>query len=180
MSSHTWIDCCQEQDDERFSERSTERRQVFEDAAARLDTMIPPSVWAFLQVTDLEIVKKMTQSDVSWLLMDSDSSVWSSRAKDALRLWIIIQHLNVHTPWLSLTMTHPNPDHNAPRFRPPRQEPGPENHRVSQRPALGVTLGSPNAARRGTGTFVFSRGWVRPRHAIFTHGVLSGRKARVV
>lgn len=87
MSSHTWIDCCQEQDDERFSERSTERRQVFEDAAARLDTMIPPSVWAFLQVTDLEIVKKMTQSDVSWLLMDSESSVWSSRAKDALRLW---------------------------------------------------------------------------------------------
>ena len=87
MSSHTWIDCCQEQDDERFSERSTERRQVFEDAAARLDTMIPPSVWAFLQVTDLEIVKKITQSDVSWFSMDSDTSVWPSRAKDALRLW---------------------------------------------------------------------------------------------
>ncbi|KAL1607695.1 hypothetical protein SLS60_002630 [Paraconiothyrium brasiliense] len=88
MSTPSWTDCCPEQDVERFSERSTERRQVFQDAATRLDTGISPSIWAFLQVADLERVKQITQNEFSWDTMTEDSiSTYPSQAKDALRLW---------------------------------------------------------------------------------------------
>jgi hypothetical protein len=88
MSTPSWTDCCPEQDAERFSERSTERRQIYEDAADQLDTDISPSIWAFLQVADLEQVKKITHSEVSWNIMREGSMItYSSKAKDALRLW---------------------------------------------------------------------------------------------
>jgi hypothetical protein len=88
MSASSWNDCCPEQGAEGFSERSTERRQVFEDAASRLDTGIPPSMWAFLQVADLEHVKNFTHSEVSWnTVKEGQWSIHSSKSKDALRLW---------------------------------------------------------------------------------------------
>jgi hypothetical protein len=88
MSTLSWTNCCPEQGVEGFSERSTERRQVFEDAANRLDTGISPWIWAFLQVADLEQVKKLTSSDISWnTVTQGTMSDYSLRAKDALRLW---------------------------------------------------------------------------------------------
>ncbi|KAF9731677.1 hypothetical protein PMIN01_10694 [Paraphaeosphaeria minitans] len=87
MSASPWIDCRPEHGIEAYSERSTERRQVFEDAASRLDlACLPPSVWAFLQVADLDSVKELTLMDVSWKMMISEGG-WASRVKDALLLW---------------------------------------------------------------------------------------------
>lgn len=88
MSASSWIDCCPEQGEEAFSERSTERRQIFEDAAARLDTEISPSTWAFLQVADLELVKQIAGSDWAWKqVQEGKASGFPSKAKDALLLW---------------------------------------------------------------------------------------------
>ncbi|KAF2450490.1 hypothetical protein P171DRAFT_348345 [Karstenula rhodostoma CBS 690.94] len=88
MSTSSWTDCCPEQGDESYSERSTERRQVFEDAASRLDTGVPPSIWAFLQVADLDQVKQITHSKFSWNTMkEGQWLVYSRKVKDALLLW---------------------------------------------------------------------------------------------
>lgn len=88
MSASSWIDCCPEQGSEAYSERSTERRQVFEDAVSRLDTSVPPSIWAFLQVANLEQVKQFAVSQVYWnMLKEGRWSTHFKMAKDALRLW---------------------------------------------------------------------------------------------
>ena len=46
-------------DVERFTERSEQRRELFEDIAARLPTTaLSPAVWAVFQVADLEQLTK--------------------------------------------------------------------------------------------------------------------------
>lgn len=88
MSTPSWTDCRPEQDVESYSERSTERGKVFADAASRLDILIPPSTWAFLQVADLERVKLITQNEVSWKTMQLGTlASISSIVNDTLRLW---------------------------------------------------------------------------------------------
>ncbi|KAJ4285961.1 hypothetical protein N0V90_013527 [Kalmusia sp. IMI 367209] len=87
MSTPAWIDCSPELEAECFSERSAERTRIFQDAAKRLDTKMSPSLWAFLQAADLEIVKEATHTDYTWSLVQKISSKSFCNAADALRLW---------------------------------------------------------------------------------------------
>lgn len=57
-------------DVEVFTERSDERRQIFEDAASRLPTTeLSPLVWAFLQVCDLDSVNSFALNETAWKLV---------------------------------------------------------------------------------------------------------------
>jgi len=88
MSATNWVSCMPEDDVESFTERSEERRQVFEDAARRLDTEISPLVWAFLQVGGLEQVKDIAHSEYSWRTVKAPrESIFECEAKDAVLLW---------------------------------------------------------------------------------------------
>jgi len=87
MSIPSWIDCCPEQGIEGYTERSDERRQVFEDVATRLDTEVSPWIWAFLQVADLEHVRWITASNFAWNAMKEGGLTYSSWVKDTLRFW---------------------------------------------------------------------------------------------
>ncbi|KAF2178179.1 hypothetical protein K469DRAFT_731840 [Zopfia rhizophila CBS 207.26] len=89
MSTTNWVSCMPEDGVESFTERSDERRQVFEDAARRLPTAeLSPLVWAFLQVDGLEQVKGIVQNRYSWrTVKDTHESIFGCEAKDAVLLW---------------------------------------------------------------------------------------------
>ena len=87
----SWLDLRPEDDAERFTERSEERRQLFEHAKSLgRHTALHPVVWAFLQVADLEIVKSYVDNYREWVGLVGDPlgpSYFELRAKDVVRLW---------------------------------------------------------------------------------------------
>jgi len=92
MPSSDWVSCRPEDDDEpeRFSERSDGRRKLFEDASRRLPTAsLSPLVWAFFQVGNLESLQELCQNKASWnnVFNESKKPVFEMEAKDAIRLW---------------------------------------------------------------------------------------------
>ncbi|KAL5446551.1 hypothetical protein PMIN06_007723 [Paraphaeosphaeria minitans] len=117
MSASPWIDCRPEHGIEAYSERSTERRQVFEDAASRLDlACLPPSVWAFLQVADLDSVKELTLMDVSWKMMfqkvgghpgSKTPCYFGNSGRWRKTPTTLYQHRSARTRGLSPAMPHP-------------------------------------------------------------------------
>lgn len=77
---------------ERFSERSEERRQFFEETVARFpDTRISPLLWALFQIADLEKLRKFTLNELAWmnisLGVESEPSVCERYSLDTFRLW---------------------------------------------------------------------------------------------
>ena len=89
-SSSGWVSCRPEDDAERFSERSDERRQLFEDASRRLPTAsLSPLLWAFFQVGDVESLQELCVNKASWnnVFNELYESGFGKKAKDAIRLW---------------------------------------------------------------------------------------------
>lgn len=67
MSSPQWVSLTPEDDEFHFTERSDKRQEVFQEAAKTVPTTsLGPLLWAFFQVADLEQVKDLAQSSVSW------------------------------------------------------------------------------------------------------------------
>ncbi|KAI9691941.1 MAG: hypothetical protein M1822_008014 [Bathelium mastoideum] len=86
----SWVYCMVEDDVEHFSERSNERNQFFEETANHLPvTQLSPLLWAFFQVGDLEALKDIAHSKVSWdnVYCEEDVALSERRALDAIRLW---------------------------------------------------------------------------------------------
>jgi len=88
-----WTNVRPEADEEGFTQRSTERRQLFEETKARRPcTELPPVVWALFQVGDLEQVKTIAQTDTLWMLFadceypDGPTS-FEGDSLDMVRLW---------------------------------------------------------------------------------------------
>ncbi|KAF2249690.1 hypothetical protein BU26DRAFT_593003 [Trematosphaeria pertusa] len=85
-----WENLRPEGDAESFTQRSSERRQLF-DEAKRLGryTGLHSIVWAFLQVADLEQVKQYVQDGILWdrLADPLAASFIEVRAKDVVLLW---------------------------------------------------------------------------------------------
>jgi len=78
-----------EDDVENFTERSEQRRQLFEDIAARLPaTSLSPLLWAIFQVGDLEQLTKVASHEVSWrtVYLDFKSADLELEALNAVRL----------------------------------------------------------------------------------------------
>lgn len=85
MSSSSWQLCMPENEIENFTERSDERRQLFEDAASRLPTKeLSPLAWAFFQVGDLERLRSLSRDLDTWQLGET---LLEYEAKDCVLLW---------------------------------------------------------------------------------------------
>ncbi|KNG49415.1 hypothetical protein TW65_03585 [Stemphylium lycopersici] len=85
-----WHNVRPEADEENFTQRSEARRNLFEEARMNGQyTMLDPTVWAFLQVGDLDKVKIKIQRH--WEFLASDEPDFSSQVTDgildAVRLW---------------------------------------------------------------------------------------------
>lgn len=79
-----------EDDVDHFTERSTKRGQLFDDAAQRLPTTkLSPVLWSFLQICDLEKLKNLTQNTESWnnIYREVRMALSEYEAIDAVRLW---------------------------------------------------------------------------------------------
>jgi hypothetical protein len=141
-----WIDCMPEDGVEGFTERSDERRQVFEDAAQRLPTELSPLVWAFLQVGNLEQVKECTANDFSWMAVhDKRESALESRAKNAVLFWkqrsLVRDTVTTVTTPASSKRTHSAAFFNHPPSSPLRTQVASPNSQTRTRPAK--SLGAP-------------------------------------
>ena len=75
-----------EADDYRFSERSDERRQLFQQLKSlKSPDRLPTVLWAFLQVSDIEVLRRGFGSEM-FLEMFGNSEDVERKAVDALLL----------------------------------------------------------------------------------------------
>jgi hypothetical protein len=140
-------------DIERFTERSKERRQLFEDAATSLPTSeISRVLWAFLQVADLEKVRELTSNNSMWKMIKGDLApgFLETDALDAVLLWSQRKEAAKEATPASRKRTHdlafPNQSPSSPLRTHPVTPPS------ATRTRSGATV------RRGTTTDVWSRG----------------------
>src|SRR5947208_2702582 len=92
-----FISCSPEHDDssERYNESSERRKVLFDDLSRRFDaTQLSPSIWAFLQVGDVETIRLHTANAEAWsnmYLADPTGAgihaPLEDRATSAIRLW---------------------------------------------------------------------------------------------
>ncbi len=91
MSSASWVSCMPEDDVEHLTERSDERRQLFEDISNRLPaSQLSPLVWAFFQVGNLDQLRQLASTRISWMIVyvETESSYLERGAEDTIRLWM--------------------------------------------------------------------------------------------
>ncbi|KAF1833501.1 hypothetical protein BDW02DRAFT_623475, partial [Decorospora gaudefroyi] len=82
-----WTNVRPEGDGERFTQRSNERRQLFEEAKNRGNhTDLSPVTWAFFQVADLKRVKQHVYNDDVWKLV-VENGPYDEIFLDVVRLW---------------------------------------------------------------------------------------------
>ncbi|EOA86497.1 hypothetical protein ACJQWK_08628 [Exserohilum turcicum] len=113
----SWKDVRPEDDNERFTQRSDERRQLFEqarDLGRRID--LPPVSWAFFQIANLEKIREIVQSESLWKCFADEDSWFEPKTVDVVRLW---QQKSAATTMTASNATSPT----SSRFTPFNQVP---------------------------------------------------------
>ncbi|XP_014561619.1 hypothetical protein COCVIDRAFT_86575 [Bipolaris victoriae FI3] len=85
-----WTNVRPEEDGQGFTERSAERRQLFQNLKSlHRQTKLPSITWAFLQIADIEVIREVVQSRLAWRCFAEDEHrlATEKKALDTIRLW---------------------------------------------------------------------------------------------